>query len=312
MNEKMSLNLGEVDPPSPTPYSTPFESPESGSAARPSAARIAEVKMWLASQFHEVGKHVPDFDYTPQSISYLHNVVTLSQAQTEAATIVLNDFHHKSAEYRAQAARMREVLEKMGLAKESLPPKLVASAHVLANVANLLDIRDTELSSFLVAAFDLSQRKAEAVEKRAQAQQESRQLLDFTRKALARLAYLKRTMTQLENDIAPSEAETEHWKTNMAILDKKETQYLLEYSNYKKMLDRLSYSPEIRHGVLVEMADHRKELQKKTKPILESLRSYHDLPPDRALAALAIEEKKRQFAAAEKYLEDVLQSAIPE
>lgn len=47
----------------------------------------------------------------------------------------------------------------------------------------------------------------------------------------------------------------------------------------QKMLDRLSYSPEIRHGVLAEMADHRRVLQKETKPILESLRSYHDLPP---------------------------------
>ncbi|XP_044472586.1 AUGMIN subunit 1-like isoform X2 [Mangifera indica] len=58
------------------------------------------------------------------------------------------------------------------------------------------------------------------------------------------------------------------------------------------------------------MAEHRKELEKKTKPILDTLRSYQDLPPDKALAALAIEDKKRQYAAAEKYLEDVLQSAL--
>ena len=31
---------------------------------------------------------------------------------------------------------------------------------------------------------------------------------------------------------------------------------------------------------------------------------------DKALAALAIEDKKMQYAAAEKYLEDVLQSAL--
>lgn len=105
------------------------------------------------------------------------------------------------------------------------------------------------------------------------------------------------------------------------------------------MLNRVGYSPEISHGVLVEMAEHRKELEKKTKPIIDTLRSYQDLPPvpfslsvsgasfmlgawqimiflvtvflqDKALAALAIEDKKRQYAAAEKYLEDVLQSAL--
>lgn len=98
----MSLNIEEVDPASPTPYSTPFESPESGGAAWFNTARVAEVKAWLASQFHEAGKHVPDFEYTPQAISHLYNVVTLSQSQTEAATILSNDFHQKSAEYRAQ------------------------------------------------------------------------------------------------------------------------------------------------------------------------------------------------------------------
>lgn len=44
-------------------------------------------------------------------------------------------------------------------------------------------------------------------------------------------------------------------------------------------LNRVGYTPEISHGVLVEMAEHRKELEKKTKPILDTLRSYQDLPP---------------------------------
>ena len=107
----------------------------------------------------------------------------------------------------------------------------------------------------------------------------------------------------------------------------------------------MGYAPEISHGMLVEMDEHGKKLEKKTKPILETLRSYQDLPPvsfyfsnkeqlacvgfllfferlwnfnlfllfviqDKALAALAIEDKKRQYAAAEKYLEDVLHSAL--
>ena len=44
------------------------------------------------------------------------------------------------------AARVREILENVGLAQESLPSNMVASTQVLANVANLLNIRDTELS----------------------------------------------------------------------------------------------------------------------------------------------------------------------
>lgn len=51
------------------------------------------------------------------------------------------------------AARIREILENVGLAQESLPSNVVSSAQVLANVANLLNIRDTELSRW-VSSFE--------------------------------------------------------------------------------------------------------------------------------------------------------------
>ncbi|TYG88791.1 hypothetical protein ES288_A12G049100v1 [Gossypium darwinii] len=245
------------------------------------------------AQFDAAGKEVPDFEYTPRSIVHLYNLATVSQAKTQAANIVANDFRQKAAEYRSQVARIREILENVGLAQESLPSNVVASAQVLANVANLLNIRDTELSSFLVAMGDISLRKTGVDEKRAKVHKESKTLLEYTRKAIARLTYLKRTLAQLEDDVAPCDAQMENWKTNLGALQ-----------------NRVGYTLEINHGVLVEMAEHRKDLEKKTKPILDTLRSYQDLPPDKALAALAIEDKKRQYAAAEKYLEDVLQSAL--
>lgn len=66
------------------------------------ASRIAEVKAWLESQFTAVGKDVPDFEYTPRSISHLHSIATISQAKTQAASIVANDFRQKATEYHAQ------------------------------------------------------------------------------------------------------------------------------------------------------------------------------------------------------------------
>ncbi|CAA2991813.1 AUGMIN subunit 1 [Olea europaea subsp. europaea] len=305
----MSEIVEGTDRPS-TSSITSLESIKTSGNAGFDASRIAEVKAWLISQFDAASKDLPDFEYTPRSIAHLHKIVALSQAKTQAATIVANDFRQKATEYRSQAARIREILEHVGLVQDSLPSNVVSSAQVLANAANLLNIRDTELSSFLVAMADLSLRKTAVEEKRAKVQKESKELLDYTRKAIARLTYLKRTLAQLEDDVPPCEAQMEHWKTNLAIMDSKERQYLQQYSNYKAMLNRVGYSPEISHGVLVEMAEHRKDLEKKTKPILDTLRSYQDLPPDKALAALAIEDKKRQYAAAEKYLEVVLQSAL--
>ena len=116
------------------------------------------------------------------------------------------------------------------MAQEGLPSNVVASAQCLANVANLLNTRDTELSrwvgfllifhyrcsllliffflllgfwvlykgrcgfSFLVAMGDMSLRKTGVEEKRAKVQKESKILLDYTRKAIARLTYLKRSV----------------------------------------------------------------------------------------------------------------------
>ncbi|XP_020884809.1 AUGMIN subunit 1 isoform X1 [Arabidopsis lyrata subsp. lyrata] len=275
------------------------------------AARISEVKAWLTSQFEAAGKEVPNFEYTHRSITHLYNLATASQAKSQAATIVANDFRLKASEYRAQAARIREILESAGMSQESLPSNVVSSAQVLANVANLLNIRDTELSSFLVAMGDISLRKTGVEEKRAKAQKESNALLDYTRKAIQRLTYLKKILAQLEDDVVPCESQMENWKTNLEVMAVKEEQYIQQYKKYEQMLlNRVGYTPKISHRELVEMAEHRKELDKMTKPVLDTLRSYQDLPPDKALAALAIEDKKRQFAASEKYLEEVLQSAL--
>lgn len=273
-------------------------------------ARVAEVKAWLASQFEAVGKDIPDFEYTPRSVSHLHSLAAISQSKTQAAGIVAADLRQKALEYRSQAARIKEILENVGLAQESLSQNAVASVQVLANVSNLLNIRDTEISSYLVAMGDIYLRKTSVEEKRANVQKESRALLDYTRKAIARLTYLKRTLAQLEDDVSNCEAQMAHWKTNLAIMLSKERQYLQQHSNYKAILNRVGYTSDISHGVLVEMAEHKKELENKTKPVLDTLRSYQDLPPDKALAALAIEDKRRQYAAAEKYLEVVLHSAL--
>ncbi|TYI48218.1 hypothetical protein E1A91_D13G231400v1, partial [Gossypium mustelinum] len=233
----------------------------------------------ILAQFDAAGKEVPDFEYTPRSIAHLYNLATVSQAKTQAANIVANDFRQKAAEYRSQAARIREILENVGLAQESLPSNVVASAQVLANVANFLNIRDTELSSFLVAMGDISLRKTGVDEKRAKVHKESKTLLEYTRKAIARLTYLKRTLAQLEDDVAPCDAQMENWKTNLGVMASKERQYMQQYNNYRALQNRVGYTPEINHGVLVEMAEHRKDLEKKTKPILDTLRSYQDLPP---------------------------------
>ena len=92
----MSELVGGGDP------SPSITSEASKSSSGFDANRIAEVKAWLESQFAAVGKDVPDFEYTPRSISHLNSIANISQAKTQVASIVANDFRQKATEYRAQ------------------------------------------------------------------------------------------------------------------------------------------------------------------------------------------------------------------
>jgi hypothetical protein len=154
------------------------------------------------------------------------------------------------------AARLREILECIGLSQENLSQSGVMAAQTLANVAHLLDVKDTEtsryvcfslehllilqttsfdsnawsfwstsmigskhnlvwhsnawsldweffflgltflLGSAIVAMTELSLKKIDVEEKRTKVQKESKLLLDNTRKAIARLTYLKRWVLQ--------------------------------------------------------------------------------------------------------------------
>jgi hypothetical protein len=75
---------------------------KSSSGGGTDASRIGEVKQWLAQEFSQAGKEVPDFEYTPRSVAYLRNLATLSQAQTQASKILASDFRLKASEYRSQ------------------------------------------------------------------------------------------------------------------------------------------------------------------------------------------------------------------
>ncbi|CAO2163899.1 unnamed protein product [Urochloa humidicola] len=295
-------------------------------ASASSSAAVAEVNAWLASLAAEAGSGggaggrggggaAAELSLgpepTPRGVAYLRALAAASQGRSRAAGIAAAGLRAQASEYRAEAARLREALERAGLARDALPPPAAAAARAVAAVANLLAIRDTEMSSFVVASADLSLRRAEVEEKRDKVHKESKALLDYTRKAINKLTELKKMLEKFKNDVEKQQADQmTDWQTKLVMMDSKERQYILQVSNYKAMLNRVGYTPEINHGVLMEMAEHKKDLERKTKPIADTLRSYQDLPPDKALAALAIEDKKRQYAAAEKYLEDVLQSAL--
>jgi HAUS augmin-like complex subunit 1 len=127
-----------------------------------SSSAIAEVNAWLASLTAEAGTGAGAGaggrgggaavelslgpSPTTRGVAYLRALAAASQARSRAAGIAATGLRAQAAEYRAEAARLREALERAGLARDVLPPTAAAAARAVAAVANLLAIRDTEMS----------------------------------------------------------------------------------------------------------------------------------------------------------------------
>ena len=65
-------------------------------------SRLKEVKAWLTAQFDSAGREVPEFEYTPRSVAHLHEIASLSQSRTRAASIVAADLQRTASDYRSQ------------------------------------------------------------------------------------------------------------------------------------------------------------------------------------------------------------------
>ncbi|CAL5365972.1 unnamed protein product [Camellia sinensis] len=86
------------------------------------------------------------------------------------------------------------------------------------SISQIEEVKASLVSQFdAVAAGDISLKKNRVEEKRNQLRRESKILLDYTRKAITRLTYLKITLQQLEDEVSPYEQ-----------------RYMLQHANYKK------------------------------------------------------------------------------
>ena len=79
------------------------------------AAHITEIKSFLSSQFEAVNRQVPDFDFTLRIVAHIYSITSLSQSRSRATSIIAADLRTKAGEYRAQPARIRKILDGVGL-----------------------------------------------------------------------------------------------------------------------------------------------------------------------------------------------------
>eukprot|EP00897_Mesotaenium_endlicherianum_P009717 jgi/Mesen1/8774/ME000524S08068 len=258
---------------------------------------------WLKDAYGAIGKDVPEHALSQTNLEELHKRAILSGQSTEATKIVTADYIETTREHQNEALRVGELVEAVGLSERELSEQGQKDVKQLARLANTLDLPDTELSSYMVGLVALSQRRAQVEERRAQAGKMLKQLRQRNQTALSLYAQLRRVLEESEDGAVHQEQEMQQWERNLQVLGLKQDQYTKQVAILQAKLERDRYSPEISHGQLTRLSEQLKEVQRKARPVEEMLLSYEGLPPDKELAKLAIEEKKREIVEAQQRLD---------
>jgi hypothetical protein len=95
------------------------------------------------------------------------------------------------------------------------------------------------MRSYLLAMADLSLETARIEERQRRTKRESEELLERTRKGIAKLAQLKRALSELEREEESHRGPMQTWNEYMQIMISKDRQYTQQLVNYKVSLATL-------------------------------------------------------------------------
>jgi hypothetical protein len=105
--------------------------------------------------------------------------------------------------------------------------------------AELTEALSNPTCSYLLAMADLSLETARIEERQRRTKRESEELLERTRKGIAKLAQLKRTLSELEREEESHRGPMQTWNEYMQIMISKDRQYTQQLVNYKVSLTTL-------------------------------------------------------------------------
>eukprot|EP00850_Spirogloea_muscicola_P024527 SM000993S25179 [mRNA] locus=s993:149:1381:+ [translate_table: standard] len=208
------------------------------------------------------------------------------------------------------ADRLEAVLEQVALRPEDLSSTGRANVTELAKVAAILGLPDARTASFVAGMSGVALRAAANDGAMARLSAASDDLLARTRAALARLAALNRTMARLEEAANAQREAATAWRQLGSVMDAKDAQYQAQAAVYQEKVAAAGYRPGLSHRALLAAADERERLMAAIAPLRERLRNYQDVPPDKVLAQSMVEARRRELAAAEQRLEDLLAESL--
>mmetsp|Transcript_38198 Transcript_38198/g.53030 ORF Transcript_38198/g.53030 Transcript_38198/m.53030 type:complete len:171 (+) Transcript_38198:3-515(+) len=125
-----------------------------------------------------------------------------------------------------------------------------------------------------------------------------------------RLQKIRQVAEQASRDQEEGEGRLRILQGRAKLLKEKTRQYAIQAGNSKEMLKRAGDRPELRHDALVKRAEEYHQLVAESAPLQVKLKSYQDLPPDKASAMIEIEKMRQRVCVVQAELENVCAAAL--
>ncbi|KAM9329086.1 HAUS augmin-like complex subunit 1 [Gastrophryne carolinensis] len=276
--------------------------------------KSTKIIMWLKKMFGD--KALPPYEVNTRTVEILYQLAEWNEARDKDLTLVMEDQKLKTAEIKAEATYLQELLsDSLGPSYSNLSRMGNTYLNQLVDSCLALEIKDSSLTSYIPAVNELS---SELVAIEANNQELELELINLRKKltnALVLEKSLEQDLRKAEEQCSLEKAKVEIRSQNMKKLKDKSEEYKYKIQAAKDQLSAAGLEDSLTHRSLVSLSETLTELKAQSTATKEKLKSYLDLAPNSSLVKVKIEEAKRELKATEAELNmkvDMMEFMLPE
>jgi len=264
---------------------------------------LQRVYLWLKKKYGD--KPVPRFEINTSTLSVLYQLSQLNESRDRDCEVLIEEYKQRTEGYKEEAQRLKTVVTKdIGLQlNENEQSILNSCVQSLASVALVLDLKDTQTSSYLMAVNDLKLKLDMLLVQRSVERKKGVEMVNRTQVVIQKLAELKHVMEQLEERSTIGRQTMNMRRADISYMKSKAAEYQqIVDANPPDALNQTENKQHFTHTELVHKAEELQGLQEMTSELQDKLSSFIDLPPDIALAKIKIEEAKNRLTDVQERL----------
>ncbi|CAI2185808.1 3043_t:CDS:2 [Funneliformis geosporum] len=238
------------------------------------------IDSWLKSHFKD--KSIPLFERNREVASALYELALFNKQQDAMTEIIINRQKIQTVEYRAEAKRIKDILDIVELSKVDLSKNGTQALKTLSSLATVLALAQLNLNTLRV------ERKNNVILRSTESMETQIQTAKLRNEKLNTLLSNLRCRWN-----SKGQQKLQEWKKNTLLLSEKGK----EYQSRLSILERKYNDMNVKEGGLrfkdlkekennVNALDH--EIRSKTS----KLKIYKIMPPNMTLAKLQLDEAK--------------------